>query len=68
MGKVTNLRWSTSSDEIQQPTSILLGRNLRKNSDEVSSGCFVACPSSGIRSTLSAGISLEFSPLKSKWP
>ena len=36
MGKVTYLGSLTSSDEIPQPTSILLGRNLRKNSDEAS--------------------------------
>jgi hypothetical protein len=36
MGKLTNHGWSTSSDEIPQPTSILLGANLRKNSNEIS--------------------------------
>lgn len=36
MGKVTYLGLLTSSDEIPQPTSILLGKNLRKNSDEAS--------------------------------
>jgi hypothetical protein len=36
MGKPINHGWSNSSDEIPQPTSILLGRNLRKNSDEAS--------------------------------
>ena len=36
MGKVTDHGWSTSSDEIPQPISILLGRNLRKNFDEAS--------------------------------
>ena len=33
MGKVTHHGWSTSSGELPQPTSILLRRNLRKNSD-----------------------------------
>jgi hypothetical protein len=33
MGKVTNHGWSTSSDEIPQPISVVMGRNLRKNSD-----------------------------------
>jgi hypothetical protein len=36
MGKVTNHGWVNSSDEIPQPTSILLGRNLRKNPNEIS--------------------------------
>ncbi len=36
MGKVTHLGWSSSSDEIPEPTSILLGKNLRKNSDQAS--------------------------------
>ena len=36
MGKVTYLGSSTSSDEIPQPISILLGRNLRRNFDEAS--------------------------------
>ena len=36
MGKVTDHGWSTSSDEIPQPASILLGANLRKNSNEAS--------------------------------
>ena len=31
MGKLINLGWSNS---LPQPTSILLGRNLSKNSDE----------------------------------
>jgi len=30
MGNLTIKGWSTSSDEIPQPTSIILGRNLRK--------------------------------------
>jgi hypothetical protein len=36
MGKVTRLGWSKPSDEIPQPISILLGSNLRKNSDQAS--------------------------------
>ena len=36
MGKLINHGWSTSSDEIPQPISILMGRNLRRNSDETS--------------------------------
>jgi hypothetical protein len=35
-GRLINCGWSNSSDEIPQPTSILLGRNLRKNFDEAS--------------------------------
>jgi hypothetical protein len=31
-GKVTYLGWSTSQDQIPQATSIVLGRNLVKNS------------------------------------
>jgi hypothetical protein len=34
MGKATDHGWSTSSDEIAQPTSIVMGRNLRQNSPE----------------------------------
>ena len=34
MGKHTQLGWSKSSDEIPQPISILMGANLRKNSEE----------------------------------
>ena len=34
MGKVTYLGSRTSSDDIAQPISIVLGRNLRSNSDE----------------------------------
>jgi hypothetical protein len=30
MGKFTYHGWPTSSDEIPQPTSIVMGRNLRK--------------------------------------
>jgi hypothetical protein len=30
MGNLTIKGWSTSSDEIPQPTGIVLGRNLRK--------------------------------------
>jgi hypothetical protein len=33
MGTVTHKGWYTSSDEIPQPTSILIGRNLRSNSE-----------------------------------
>ena len=36
MGTFTNHGWSTSSDEIPQPTSILLGRKLRANSEQPS--------------------------------
>jgi hypothetical protein len=36
MGKVTHHGWSKPSDEIPQPTSILLGSNLRKNSEQAS--------------------------------
>jgi hypothetical protein len=36
MGTFTNLGWSTSSDEIPESISIVLGSNLRKNSDRVS--------------------------------
>jgi hypothetical protein len=36
MGKVTHHGWYSSSDEIPEPTSILLGSNLRKNSDQAS--------------------------------
>jgi hypothetical protein len=34
MGKVTDHGWSSSSDEIPEPTSILLVNNLRKNSEQ----------------------------------
>jgi hypothetical protein len=34
MGKVTHRGWYSSSDEIPQPISILMGNNLRKDSDE----------------------------------
>ena len=33
MGKVTYHGFYSSSDEIPEPTSILMGRNLRKNSE-----------------------------------
>jgi len=36
MGKVTHHGWSRPDDEIPQPTSILLGRNLRVNSEQPS--------------------------------
>ena len=36
MAKVIDHGWSTSSDEIPQPTSIIMGANLRKPSDEAS--------------------------------
>jgi len=36
MGKVIHLGWSTSSDEIPEPISVLMGANLRKNFDETS--------------------------------
>jgi hypothetical protein len=36
MGTVTHHGSYTSSDEIPQPTSILLGRNLRVNSEQPS--------------------------------
>ena len=36
MGKVTHHGWYSSSDEIPEPTSILLGNNLRRNSDQAS--------------------------------
>jgi hypothetical protein len=36
MGTVTNHGWSTSPDEIPEPISILLGNNLRENSEQVS--------------------------------
>ncbi len=36
MGKVTHHGWYSSSDEIPEPTSILLGKNLRKNYDQAS--------------------------------
>jgi hypothetical protein len=35
-GQAYKSRLVTSSDEIPQPTSILLGSNLRKNSDDTS--------------------------------
>jgi len=34
MGKLINHGWSTSSDDIPQPISVIFGRNLRKNSEE----------------------------------
>jgi hypothetical protein len=34
MGKVTHRGWYSSSDQIPQPISILMGNNLRKDSDE----------------------------------
>ena len=34
MGKFINHGWSSSSDEIPQPISIVMGRNLRKNSEQ----------------------------------
>ena len=36
MGKVTHKGWSTSSDEIPQPISIVTGQNLRQNSQKPS--------------------------------
>jgi len=36
MGKLTNLGWSNSSDEIPQPISVVYGRNLRTNSEQAS--------------------------------
>jgi hypothetical protein len=33
MGKVINHGWASSSDEIPQPISVVMGRNLRKNSE-----------------------------------
>jgi hypothetical protein len=32
MGKVTHRGWYSSSDEIPQPISVVLGSNLRQNS------------------------------------
>jgi hypothetical protein len=34
MGTVTHLGWSTSEDDIPQPTSIIMGRNLRTPAPE----------------------------------
>ena len=34
MGKVTHLGWATSSDDIPQPVGIVMGRNLRSNSED----------------------------------
>ncbi len=36
MGTVTHHGWRTSSDEIPQPTSIVMGKNLRSNSGKPS--------------------------------
>jgi hypothetical protein len=36
MGNVTHHGWYKPSDEIPQPISILLGSNLRKNSEQAS--------------------------------
>ncbi len=36
MGKLIDLGWYSSSDAIPEPTSILLGKNLRQNSDQAS--------------------------------
>ncbi len=36
MGKVTDHGWSTSSNEIAEPTSIVMGKNLRQNSPKPS--------------------------------
>jgi hypothetical protein len=36
MGKVTHRGWYNSSDEIPEPTSVVLGRNLRGASEPVS--------------------------------
>jgi hypothetical protein len=36
MGKLTNLGWSNSSDEITQPISVVYGRNLTTNSEQAS--------------------------------
>jgi hypothetical protein len=34
MGKVTDNGWSKPSDQIAQPSSIIMGPHLRQNSDE----------------------------------
>ena len=36
MGKVTHHGWYSSSDEMPEPISILLGNNLRKSSEQAS--------------------------------
>jgi hypothetical protein len=36
MGKLIIKGWSKPSDEIPQPTSIIMGANLRKNSEKLS--------------------------------
>jgi hypothetical protein len=51
MGKTTNEGWSTSSDEILQPNSVLTGPNLRKPSAPTSSA-----PEAAIRSGFPPGL------------
>jgi hypothetical protein len=36
VGTITHHGWSTSSDEIPQPISIVTGQNLRQNSEKPS--------------------------------
>lgn len=36
MGKVTHHGWGNSLADIPQPTSVVMGRNLRRSSDETS--------------------------------
>jgi len=47
MAKVIDKGWSTSSDEIAQPSSILMGQNLRKNSEPASKPQKPPAPNSG---------------------